>query len=307
MLSGPLVTVITPTFNRADFLEIAVQSVLQQTCPDFEFIIVDDGSTDDTHQRLGKYLSDPRIQYYWQENQGQSVARNLALSKSSGNFICFLDSDNVWLTDKLEKSLAAFDHYKDVDIVYGDCITIDEHGNEISRKNMKRYSGRILPYMLRDNCVSMNTAMAKRRCFIEHGGLSGRRRVADDYDLWLRFSAYYKFLYLPEYLAYYRVMTKQISSDKDRRFQSNEEILCDFLSEHGHVVTPTEARNGWVYFYTRPGRYLSSQGRKLEALKCFLQAFLKKPASTVPLRAILSMLVKPIISGNPLWSRKSRI
>lgn len=298
MLDNPLITIITPTYNRGHFLDIAVQSVLEQTYGNFEFIIVNDGSTDDTFQRLEKYLTDQRIYYFRQENQGQSVARNLALSKGKGDFICFLDSDNAWPPDKLEKSLSTFSKDSSIDIVYGDCIVIDEMGNEVTRKNMKRYSGRILPYMLRDNCVSMNTTMVRRGCFDTHGGLSGKRRVADDYDLWLRFSAYYNFRYIPEYLAYYRVMPDQISSDKNRRFQVNESILRDFLSEHGHSVSPSEAREGWMYFYTRKGRYLSNNGRKLEALKCFLRAFINKPLSIIPFRGILSMIVKPDRSAN---------
>ncbi len=298
MPDNPLITIITPAYNRGHFLDIAVQSVLAQTYENFEFIIVDDGSTDDTRERIQKYLTDPRVQYYWQENQGQSVARNLALSKRKGDFICFLDSDNAWPPDKLEKSLRIFSENPDVDIVYGDDIKIDEQGNEISRKNMKRYSGRIVPYMLRDNCVSMNTAMARRRCFDEKGGMREHLRVADDYDLWLRFSAYYKFLYVPELTVYYRVMTKQISSDKAHRFQSNEKIIRSFLVEHGHRVSPAEAREGWMYFYSRKGHYLSSQGDKYEALKCFIRAFMKKPVSTVPLRGILHLIIKPYYSAN---------
>ena len=205
MPEPPLATVITPTYNRADFLGQAVESVLAQTYPHFEMLVVDDGSTDGTPAVMKRYLSDERIRYFHQRNQGQSVARNLALSHARGEFVCFLDSDNAWVPEKLAVSLAAMETHPDVDVVYGDAIRIDETGAEISRENMRRYSGRIVPWMLRDNCVSMNTAMARRRCFDERGGMSARYRVADDYELWLRFSAYYRFLYLPRFLAYYRL------------------------------------------------------------------------------------------------------
>ncbi|MEX0729846.1 MAG: glycosyltransferase [Aquisalimonadaceae bacterium] len=292
MNSEPLITVITPTFNRADYLGQAIESVLAQTWPHFELLVVDDGSTDDTATLMERYLPDKRIQYFRQENQGQSVARNLALSHAKGEFVCFLDSDNAWLPEKLEISLRAFEDNPDVDIIYGDAITIDETGAEISRENMKRHSGRIVPQMLRDNCVSMNTAMTRRRCFDERGGMSGRRRVADDYDLWLRFSAYYRFLYIPEYLAYYRVMADQISSDKTRRFDTNEAILRDFLAEHGDRVTPAEARMGWCHFHTRKGRYLASEGRRGEALACYARALRHNPVARPPWRALAKLVLR---------------
>ena len=288
----PTVSVITPTYNRADFLGQAVDSVLAQTCPHFEMLVVDDGSTDGTRALMEGYLGDGRIRYFHQQNQGQSVARNLALSHSRGEFICFLDSDNAWVPEKLAVSLEAFEQHPDVDVVYGDAMKIDESGAEISRENMRRYSGRIVPYMLRDNCVSMNTAMARRRCFDEHGGMSGRYRVADDYELWLRFSAYYRFLYLPRYLAYYRVMKNQISSDKARRFDTNEAILRDFLAEHGHTVTAAEARTGWCYFHTRKGRYLASQGKLAAAVQCYLKALTFAPASKAPWRALAKLAIR---------------
>src|SRR5690606_22331871 len=130
-----------------------------------------------------------------------------------------------WLPDKLEVSVDVFQRKPDVDVVYGDQITIDEQGAETSRANMSRHSGRITQYMLRDNCVSMNTTMARRSCFEMYGSFDTRLRAADDYDLWLRFSAYCHFHYIPRYLAYYRVMPNQLSSDKSGRLATNEKIL----------------------------------------------------------------------------------
>ena len=212
-MDKPKVSIITPTWNRADLISEAVESVLAQTWANWELLIVDDGSTDNTREVLAPYLEDPRIHYFYQENQGQSVARNLALKHAKGAYISFLDSDNRLVPEKLEWALEALASNPDVDIVYGDIITIDEQGNEISRENMRRYSGRIAKYLIVDNCVSMNTAVVRRKCFDEMGGFNTERRVADDFELWLRFSARYSFLYIPKFMAFYRVMDNQISSD----------------------------------------------------------------------------------------------
>lgn len=288
----PLVSVITPTYNREAFIQKAVDEVLAQSYGNFEHLIVDDGSTDNTRAVLEPYLQDPRIQYFYQENQGQSVARKSALERAKGDYICFLDSDNYWSRDKLEKQLALFAQHPDADIVYGDIVTIDEQGQEVSRENMRRYSGHIAPHMMKDNCVSMNTAMARRRCFDDLGGTNGKRRVADDYELWLRFSAKYQYLYVPEYFAYYRVMTNQISSDKTRRFDSNEAILHDFARQFPDAMSPKEFAQGFASFYTRKARYLGGVGKKKEAVGEIVRALRYTPFNRVPWRGLAAVLVK---------------
>ncbi|WP_372966645.1 glycosyltransferase family 2 protein [Marinobacter sp.] len=288
----PLVSVITPTYNRADFIGEAVESVLAQTYPHFEFLIVDDGSEDNTDDVLKPYLADSRIRVFRQENQGQSIARNLALAEAKGEYICFLDSDNYWPKDKLEQQVRLFAEFPDTDVLYGDNVIINEEGCEVSRNNMSRYSGNIARHMIKDNCVAMNTTMARRRCFDEMGGMSGKRRVADDYDLWLRLSARYVFRYEPRYWAWYRVMEDQISSDKTRRFQVNEEIIFDFRKDFPEALSDKEFRAGFAHFYIRKGRYLGSVGKKTEGLKEIAKAIQYDPLQLNVWRALLAVLLK---------------
>ena len=288
----PLVSIITPTYNRADFIEQAVNSVLAQTYTCFELLIVDDGSTDNSRDLIEPALADARVRYFHQENQGQSVARNLALSEAKGSFICFLDSDNYWPEDKLAHQVELFRQYPDYDVIYGDVVVIDENDREVSRKNMKRYSGHIAKYMIRDNCVSMNTAMARRRCFDELGGMSGTRRVADDYELWLRFSARFRFLYVPEFFAYYRVMDDQISSDKTRRFDSNWQIISDFRRKFPDAMSEKEFDSGFAAFHSRKARYLASQGSRAKALAEMAKALRLQPLRRASWRSVAAVLLK---------------
>jgi glycosyltransferase involved in cell wall biosynthesis len=265
--------------------------VLAQSYPNWELIIVDDGSRDSTREKLAGYLDDPRIQYHFQENQGQSIARNLALQYARGELVCFLDSDDLWVPEKLERQVALMKAHPEVDVLHSDEIMIDEQGRELSRKNMRRYSGRIARQMLVDNSVSINTVMARRRCFDAMGGFSGRYGVADDYDIWLRFSARFTFLYVPEYWGYYRVMADQISSDKNRRFAANEAIIRDFIKEYGSTLTPGDIRWGLARFYCRKARHFASVGDSATAWSAITQALRYAPLDSVVWRAVYRVIL----------------
>lgn len=288
---SPKVSIVTPTFNRAEFIREAVESVLGQTMPDWELLIVDDGSTDTTREVLAPYQTDPRIHYLYQPNQGQSIARNNALAKARGDCVGFLDSDDLWCADKLERQLALFDKHPDVDIVHGDESMIDEQGQEISREIMRRYSGRITPQLLADNSVSITTALVRRKCFDEMGGFQASHGVADDYDLWLRFSARYRFHYEPGIVASYRVMEDQISSDKRRRFAANEMIIKNFLAKYGDQLDRKDRRWGLARFYCRSARYFASVGDRGKAVNSMLMAFRNSPLDSVVWRAFFRIMV----------------
>lgn len=285
------VSVVTPTYNRDRFLPDAVASVLAQTSHDLELIIVDDGSTDDTRKVLEPFLADSRVRYFYQENQGQSQARNLALEHAGGEFIAFLDSDDVWAPDKLEKQLAVLKANPEVDIVHGDEAMIDEQGEVISLQNMRRYSGRITRYLLADNSVSITTALVRRRCFDEMGGFDTSVGVADDYELWLRFSARFCYWYEPGIVAWYRVMADQISSDKHRRFAANERIIREFLGRYGEVLSPAERRWGLARFYCRKARYLARAGERGKAVGAIAGAFSNAPFDSVVWKALYRVVV----------------
>ncbi|TGN41528.1 glycosyltransferase [Marinobacter confluentis] len=287
----PTVSVIMPTFNRAKFLPQAVGSVLSQSYADLELIIIDDGSTDDTVKVLAPFLNDDRVRYFHQENRGQSKARNVGLNQASGEFIAFLDSDDTWATEKLKKQVALISRLPGAAIVHGDEETVNEKGEVISFDNMKRYSGRITRQLLADNSVSITTALVRRKCFDEMGGFQASHGVADDYDLWLRFSARYLFHYEPGIVASYRVMEDQISSDKRRRFAANEMIIRNFLNQYGDSVTPREKRWGLARFYCRSARYFASVGERKKAARDIVRAFSNAPMDSVVWRALFRILV----------------
>lgn len=291
MKKKPLISIVTPTYNRSKFLPEAIDSVLGQTYDNFELLIIDDGSTDDTRVLIEAYQKDPRIRYFYQSNQGQSVARNKGIAESSGEFICFLDSDNAWLPYKLERSLLEFERFPGAHIVYGDGIIIDELSNELGKSTMQRYSGRITHRLLKDNFISMNTTMTRRQCFDEMGGFNESDRVAEDYELWLRFSTKFEFRYIPESLGFYREMEHQISSDKEQRLDGNERLLLKFLEQYPDSVTGKQRQRGLSYFYIRKARYEMSVKAFRAALSDIAKGIKYDPWWQGPWRALAKMVI----------------
>src|SRR3972149_8313204 len=288
--SNPLVSVITPTFNRSDFITFSIESVLRQTCPDFEMIIVDDGSTDGTGEIVNKYLHDERIRYYWQENLGQSTARNKGINLSSGEYICFLDSDDIYKPDKLHEQVSLFKRMPYVDIVYGDEEYIGADGALLGKSKMKCHSGVIYEALLLDNFVSIATAMVRRRCFDEMGGFDESIKVADDYELWLRYSARYRFHYEPAIFAQYRIMENQLSSDKNSRFESNRNSISKFIRENPSLLDDARRRHVWCMFHVRTGRYKASVGEFSAAISDFKKAADYKVINMALWRALLKFI-----------------
>lgn len=290
--SLPLISVIIATYNRRDYIVEAVQSALQQSYPQLEVIIVDDGSTDDSRALIEQHFAcDPRVAYHYQENNKRAAAFNLGLQFAKGEFIAILDSDNRWLPHRLEAGYNALLTNPHYDIVYGDNILINEQGQEISRKNMHRYSGYITPHLMRDNCVSINTALVPRRCYDQLGPMDSSCKRADDYELWLRFSTAYRFLYIPEFMAEYRVMEDQLSTDKRGRFAATEQILKNFQRRFPSALSQQQFRQGWAFFYTRKARYYASVGDTREALKSMLRAMTFNPLGKTTWRSLAAIVL----------------
>jgi glycosyltransferase involved in cell wall biosynthesis len=132
-----LVSVIIPTYNRSEQCQKAIQSVLNQTYTHVEVIVIDDGSTDNTRAVI--HGLDPRVRYYYQNNQGVISARNHGLDRARGGYIAFLDSDDTWLPWKLEAQLAVLQYYPSAGMVFSDMTAVDEQGIELFEAYNKYY------------------------------------------------------------------------------------------------------------------------------------------------------------------------
>lgn len=200
MSSQPFFSVIIPTYNRRDFLEKAVRSVLSQTCGDFELIIVDDGSCDGTKDLIGSF-HDNRLKYVFQSNRGVSSARNRGLEIALGRFVAFLDSDDRWRGEKLERSLRHIELFPEISVFHTDEIWYRKGRLLGQKKKHAKPSGCVYKKALALCCISISTAVVKKNVFQETGHFDESLEACEDYDLWLRITSLYKIRLIPEELT----------------------------------------------------------------------------------------------------------
>ena len=184
MKQKPQISVIIPTFNRGWILKEAVDSVLSQHCTDFELIVVDDGSTDNTLALLQTYKGSLNV--LRQENRGVSAARNLGIENSCGQYIAFLDSDDLWLPEKLSFQLEFFVLHREALICQTEEMWIRNGVRVNPGKKHKKISGHIFEQSLALCLVSPSAVMMDRRLFEETGMFDENLPACEDYDLWLR-------------------------------------------------------------------------------------------------------------------------
>ncbi len=183
-LKTPQVSVIIPTYNRIDFIKVAVDSVFKQTLRDWELIVVDDASTDDTTDFLkeGSRWSHLRLD----ENKGVSFARNRGIEQARGSLICFLDSDDQWLPEKLAMQVAWMEKHPECPASYTDEIWI-RNGVRVNPMNKHRkYSGQVFRNCLPLCIISPSSIMMRSEVFDEIGVFDESLPACEDYDLWLR-------------------------------------------------------------------------------------------------------------------------
>jgi len=183
----PKVSVIIPTYNRAAMVREAIESVLFQSYADRELIVVDDGSTDGTEAAIASLI--PQITYVYQEHRGVSAARNRGASLARGEYLAFLDSDDLWLKNKLDRQMRFMESHPEALICYTDEIWIRRGVRVNPMKKHRKYSGMIFPHCLPLCIISPSSALFDRRLFEEAGRFDETLAVCEDYDLWLRIAA----------------------------------------------------------------------------------------------------------------------
>ncbi len=199
------ISVVIPTFNRASVITRALESVLRQTHPPEEILVVDDGSTDDTVERVRAEF--PAVRLIEQENRGVSAARNAGIRAATGTWIALLDSDDEWLTDKLERQWQAVTEPEPKPEPEPDTVTLFCHTDEIwirrgrrvnPMKKHRKYGGHIFEHCLPLCVISPSSVLMHRRLFEIVGGFDEDLPVCEDYDLWLRVTARFPVLFLDE-------------------------------------------------------------------------------------------------------------
>jgi glycosyltransferase involved in cell wall biosynthesis len=223
----PTVSVVIPTYNRAAYVRACVESVLAQTFDDYEIIVIDDGSTDNTRDLLQPWIRTGKISYYYQDNKGPSGARNAGFNRAAGELIAFLDSDDLWPPDKLEWQVRYMREHPDAGVVGGGYEVFDESTPK------KR------PPALQEGDISFEDAFGGGFCFVnagatliragilrKAGGFDERCRLSEDLDLWLKLLREgCRIVRVPRLALYYRSHSTNISANMLAMYQSGEFVL----------------------------------------------------------------------------------
>jgi glycosyltransferase involved in cell wall biosynthesis len=227
-----------------------MQSVLNQTCQDFELIVVDDASTDDTEEAVRQF-DDHRVKYVRrEENGGHAAARNTVLKIAKGEYIAFVDSDDEWLPTKLEKQVQLLEQSEaDVGVIYSGCTWIDENGSVV-RQIAPRHRGDILDKLLVNNCVPFSSVLLRKSCFDEFGLFDESLRRCPDWDMWIRIAQGYQFDFVQESLVRYLFHGESLSADIAAIAQARERIhrkIADQLARRRKIHSLHHFYSGNLY------------------------------------------------------------
>ncbi len=224
----PLVSIIIPSYNAEKYVREAVDSALAQTHKGTEVVVVDDGSTDNTREVLRPYTEAGRIKYVHQANKGLAGARNAGIESSSGDYVAFLDADDIFLPDKVEEQVGALEANKDYGVCYSDLLHFDNSG-KLYHHRYKYPSGEIFEPLLHKQFINPLTVMARREIFEKYGYFDESLRRSEDWDMWLRLAhAGVKFYFLDKPLAKYRIQNNDNLSATGSEPEMKEKNLLIF-------------------------------------------------------------------------------
>lgn len=203
----PLVTIVTPTFNQAKFVGETIESVLAQTYPNIEYIVLDDGSTDDTKQVLAPYSARATIES--QQNMGQARTLNKGWGMARGEYLAYLSSDDVLYPDAITRLVQVLEEDRSRVCAFPDCDLIDEESRVIKRTLCRPFD--LADLVVKQECYIGPGAVFRRDAFGKAGGWKPELRLAPDREFWIRLARYGSFHFVRETLAGYRMHPSSIS------------------------------------------------------------------------------------------------
>lgn len=220
------ISVIIPAYNAACTILETVNSVQQQTFLDFEIIIINDGSTDNLLGQLSA-INDPRLKVFSYENGGLPVARNRGIHHATGEYIAFLDADDLWTPDKLELQLAALQSHPKAGVAYSWTYFMDELGQSFHSGQNITATGNIYADLLVSNFLAHGSNPLIRRVAVDSvGEFNSSLLSAEDWDYWLRLAAIWEFVLVPKAQIFYRQSSKSMSSRVDVMERYQLEVIA---------------------------------------------------------------------------------
>ncbi|QJT07950.1 glycosyltransferase family 2 protein [Oceanidesulfovibrio marinus] len=267
----PAVSIIITCYNYGQYVGEALDSVLNQTFTDWEAFVVDDGSTDNTADVVSRYLDDPRVRYVYQQNAGQASAKNTGIREAKGEFVAFLDADDIWQSEKLAMQLPLFSN-PNVGVVYSKRRILDTNGVIRTFYHPPLHRGNVLDHMFIDNFVCFSSSIARRSILNDARGFDESLDMGIDYDLWIRLAARYEFDFVDAPLVTYRVgHTGQMSNKLLCRLDHAWEIMHkNLLNEKiATQISKKAKKRAFAMTHCTTGRAQLSSGNRYNAYRHF--------------------------------------
>lgn len=242
-----LVSVIIPAYNQSKYIRETIDSVLKQTYNNVEIIVVNDGSTDDTLKILQEYGN--KIKIINQKNKGLAGARNSGIREAKGDYLAFLDSDDLWYNNMLSVMVSHLKNNQQSDIAACSCDLIDEKSQRIRRFNrMSFFRNKIKNSFLRTltliNMFPVHTLLIRKKCFDCCGVFDESLRATEDWDLWLRMAVHgHKFLLIDDVIAKYRIHGESMTHDPKRMEESWLKVLNKLLANENAKPIISDLKN----------------------------------------------------------------
>ncbi|MDT4292314.1 glycosyltransferase [Methylomonas sp. MO1] len=305
---SPLASVILPVYNGKKFIRDAVHSILTQSHINLELLIVDDGSTDESTSII-KELSekDNRIRFFQQKNSGVAGARNLALREAKGEYIGFIDQDDIWLTDKLESQITYFKQNPEAVFLHGNIEYIDDQLTPLDKSLYPwetNASGHCFERLFVWNAIAIQTVCFKRKCMETVGFLREEVPGVDDYDYWLRFSRFFPIDYLDKTFALYRFHGENESHkwhlQDIKRAKVLEGILQDFPDIYLEIGK-TRVNNQLSALYREIAIEFIRKNNNKEARTYSFKAFVKAPFKFENIFTLLMSLIPNQVLSSLRW------
>jgi len=300
MVRTPKVSVVIPAFNAEKYLGEALRSVREQTLRDVEVIVVDDGSSDGTVALTEQFASTMEVTVLRQANAGPSAARNAGIRSARGRYCAFLDADDVMLPELLEAQSSVLDSDPDLGWVLTDVSTFDESGTIHTRRwsGSSLSSSTLLDRLVLENFVTTSAVMAPTTRLCEVGLFPVDRRVAEDYELWLRLASRWKTAYIDRPLVRYRYRGDGLSANRLYAATCALEVIEAFWREHPDLSRANSrlAHHSLARHLANVGAAAASQGDRKAAAAYFVRSLRHHPSDVSTWKSLVKAALRPAIA-----------
>jgi glycosyltransferase involved in cell wall biosynthesis len=288
----PLISVVMPAFNAERFICESIESVLHQSYPNIELIVINDGSTDNTANTISHLKNS--INYLETENKGVSAARNLGIQEAKGEWIAFLDADDIWFTNKLKLQ---FDKLDGCNWSYTDSYYLGkQYKHDTKRSDLSPlFSGNIFNHLLTENIITTSSVVVKKSLIQNVGGFDENLEALEDWKLWLEIAKAHPISYINEPLLKYRVYAGSTSRKARKMLPLHKLIIDHAIASLGSTANTSVIQNRAKYNSLNVCSYIAEDSQDFSfSLYCAYRAYLLFPWKIATLKRLVRCVLNSI-------------